>query len=157
MNAAVVTTAIACGLMAGVYFAFSGFVMTSLAALPRPQGIAAMQSINKVIVSSSFMPLFFGSTIASLALAVWGAARWGEAGSLPLLVGGLVYVVGMFVCTAVFNVPLNESLDAVDPGGVPAVESWSRYLRDWTRWNHLRTACSVLASGLFVVAAQAMR
>lgn len=46
---------IACAVMAGVYFAFSGFVMRSLRALPAVQGMAAMQSINRVILSSSFM------------------------------------------------------------------------------------------------------
>ena len=39
-------TALGCGLNAGVFFAFSGFVMNGLRRLPAAQGIAAMQSIN---------------------------------------------------------------------------------------------------------------
>ena len=35
-----------CGLVAGVFFAFSAFVMSALARLQPAQGIAAMQSIN---------------------------------------------------------------------------------------------------------------
>jgi uncharacterized membrane protein len=34
------------GLIAGVFFAFSTFVMKALARLPAAHGIAAMQSIN---------------------------------------------------------------------------------------------------------------
>ena len=39
-------SALGCGLIAGVFFAFSAFVMKALALLPPAQGIAAMQSIN---------------------------------------------------------------------------------------------------------------
>jgi uncharacterized membrane protein len=39
-------TALGCGLIAGVFFAFSVFVMSALARLQPAQGIAAMQSIN---------------------------------------------------------------------------------------------------------------
>jgi uncharacterized membrane protein len=38
--------ALGCGLVAGVFFAFSTFVMKALARLPAEQGIAAMQAIN---------------------------------------------------------------------------------------------------------------
>jgi hypothetical protein len=41
-------TALGCGLLAGVFFAFSAFVMPALRRLPASQGIAAMQSINKL-------------------------------------------------------------------------------------------------------------
>ena len=34
-----------------------------------------------------------------------------------MLAGGVIYVLGMFVVTAVFNVPLNDALAAVDPSG----------------------------------------
>jgi uncharacterized membrane protein len=38
--------ALGCGLMAGLFFAFSVSVMKALARLPSAEGIAAMQSIN---------------------------------------------------------------------------------------------------------------
>ena len=144
--------AIGSGIMAGVYFAFSGFVMRSLGALPHAEGIAAMQSINRVILSSSFMPFFFGTTILSLGLGAWSVLRWGEPGSLLMLSAALLYVLGMFVCTAAGNVPLNDALDAVDPDGADAARLWSRYLRDWTRYNHVRTLACVAACIAFIAA-----
>ena len=39
-------SALGCWLMAGVFFAFSTFVMKALARLQPAQGIAAMQAIN---------------------------------------------------------------------------------------------------------------
>jgi uncharacterized membrane protein len=144
--------ALGCALVAGLYFAFSTFIMTALGRIPAPAGIAAMQAINTVIQRSLFMPLFFGTTLAALAVAALALWRWVEAGSVAMLAGGLVYVLGMFVCTVVFNVPLNNRLDAADPQSAAAGEVWARYLRVWTRWNHVRTLASTLAAGLFVLA-----
>ncbi len=153
MQTTIWATALCTALMAGIYLAFSSFVMGSLAAMPKAQGILAMQSINRVILSSSFMLLFWLSTLASLGLGAWGISQWGASGAGYLVAGGAVYVLGMFVCTAAFNVPLNNALDAVDPTTAAAAELWQTYLRNWTRYNHVRTVCSAAASALFVAAA----
>ena len=42
-------SAIGCGLMAGLYFAFSTFIMTALGRIDQAAGIAATNAINKVI------------------------------------------------------------------------------------------------------------
>ena len=63
-------SALGCGLIAGVFFAFSAFVMKALAGLPPPQGIAAMQSINVAVLNRWFFAAFFGAAAACLVLAV---------------------------------------------------------------------------------------
>ena len=134
--------AIGCGLLAGLYFAFSTFIMTALGRIGQVSGITAMNAINAVIVQSLFMPLFLGTTLASLLLAIAGLLRWSEPGAAAMLAGGVLYVIGMFVCTAVFNVPLNNALAAVDPASAEAASLWARYLTDWTLWNYVRTIAS---------------
>src|SRR5262245_62876496 len=79
-------SAVGCGVMAGVYFAFSGFVMTALSRIDQASGVAAMNSINTVILRSLFMPLFFGTTIAALTLAAVALLRWGTPGAQSMLV-----------------------------------------------------------------------
>ena len=69
-----------------------------------------------------------------------------------MLAGGVIYVLGMFVVTVAFNVPLNDALAAVEPSSVEAEELWTRYLRDWTIWNHVRTLASMIALAAFVFA-----
>ena len=69
-----------------------------------------------------------------------------------MLAGGVLYVLGMFVVTMVFNVPLNDTLAATDPSSTEAASLWARYLNDWTIWNHMRTISSTLACGLFICA-----
>jgi uncharacterized membrane protein len=145
--------AVGCGMMAGLYFAFSTFIMRSLGSIPAREGIHAMQSINRVILKSPFMALFFGTSLVSLGLAIWGVSRWGQAGSLALVAGGLVYVVGHFGFTAAFNVPLNNALDVVDPATTEAAALWADYLKRWTWWNHVRMAACLASCAIFLSAA----
>lgn len=145
-------SAMGCGLMAGVYFAFSTFVMTALGRLDQAAGIAAMNAINVDIVRSLFMPLFLGTTVAAAALVAMGVLRFGEPGAASMIAAGGLYVIGMFVVTMVFNVPLNNALATVRPSAPEAGLVWAAYLKDWVFWNHVRTVASAVASGLLIVA-----
>lgn len=145
-------SALGCGVMAGVYFAFSTFIMTSLGRLDQAAGIAAMNAINVDIVRSLFMPLFLGTTMAGAALVVMGALRLSEPGAVSMIAAGSLYVLGMFVVTMVFNVPMNDALAAVQPSAPEAGAVWTSYLKDWVFWNHVRTIASVVASALFIAA-----
>jgi uncharacterized membrane protein len=143
--------ALGSGLMAGVFFAFSSFVMQSFTKLPASQGIAAMNAINVVILNSLFMVVFIGTALTCAALAVVSFFHWGQPGTGFLLIGSLVYLVGNIVVTGAFNVPLNDALAAVTPGGATA-EAWRQYLEPWMVWNHVRTVTALGALGAFVLA-----
>ena len=148
-------SAIGCGLLAGLYFAFSTFIMSALGRIDQAAGIAAMNAINKVIVQSIFLPVFMGSTATCLLLALLGLFRWNEAGAPLMIAGGLLYVIGMFVVTVIFNVPLNNALMGANPASPEGQALWTRYLSDWTWWNHVRTMTSTLAFALFIGAISA--
>ena len=126
--------AIGSGLLAGLYFAFSTFINSALGRIETPAGIAAMNSINVVIVRLPFMPLFLGSSLAALIRAGIALLQWHQPGSVAIFAGGVIYVVGMFVCTMVFNVPLNNALLAVDPasanGAAPIHDARASPLRE---------------------------
>ena len=137
-------TAISVGLMAGIYFTFSVFVMKSLDAIEAPAGMLAMQSINRIIVRTLFLPIFFASSLASAALVVLALMAPSSPGSQFTLWGSAIYFAGMFLVTVAGNVPLNNRLEATDAKGPDGPEMWSEYLAQWTRWNHVRTiACTV--------------
>lgn len=130
----------------GIFFAFSTFIMRALALRPPAEGMAAMAAINRVILRSPFMPLFFGTAALALVLAVYRGTLW-TAASGWLLGGAGFYLVGSIGVTMVFNVPLNNTLDRTGPG---AEALWKIYLERWTRWNHVRTVACLAAAGLFV-------
>ena len=88
---------IGCGLMAGVFFAFSTFIMKALTRLPAETGIAAMQSINVAAVKSWFLAAFLGTAVACALMIVSACMRWGEASAKFLLAGGLVFLIGAFL------------------------------------------------------------
>lgn len=139
--------ALGCGLMAGVFLAFSSFVMSALARLPAAQGIAAMQSINIRAINPIFMAVFCGTAAACSVLCVLALVA-APPGAAYLLSGGLSYVVGSFLVTLAFNVPRNHRLARVDPEDAEAARLWNNYLRSWTTWNHVRMIASLIATGI---------
>jgi uncharacterized membrane protein len=62
-------------LTAGVFFAFSVFVMKALASLPPAQGIAAMQTINVTVPNPWLLGTFFGTAVACILLACGSIAH----------------------------------------------------------------------------------
>lgn len=151
LQALTVVSALGSGLVAGVFFAFSAFVMKGLSRLPPAQGMAAMQAVNVAAVSPLFMAALFGTAAAGAALAVTSLFAWEEPAAVYLLVGSLLYLVGVIVPTAVYHVPRNEALSSVDPAGDDAPSAWARYLVGWTRWNHVRTVAALAAAATLTV------
>jgi len=150
--ALILAAALGAGLVAGVFFAFSSFVMRALGRLPAAGGIAAMQSINQVVLNRSFLGVFLGTAILSLLLAVTAAIHWQDAKTPWLIAGGLAYLLGTLLITMAGNVPRNDALAKVEPGSEAGARLWARYLVGWTAWNTVRTLAALAASGLFIVA-----
>jgi uncharacterized membrane protein len=145
-------SALGSGLVGGAFFAFSTFVMKALGRIAPAAGIAAMQSINVVVLNPLFLGTFVGTALISLLLGGAAFFRWSEPGTLLMLAGAGVYVVGSFIATMTFSVPLNDALAAVAPESPEGAHLWASYLGDWTFWNHVRTLASLIASAFFILA-----
>ena len=135
-------TALGSATVGGVFFGFSTFVMKALAQLPAAQGVAAMQRINIVVINPWFMGAFMGTLLLSIACVV---VAWRSA-SFALLAAGLLYAVGTFGVTMAFNVPRNNRLERLEAPSAEAAAYWLVYLREWTRWNHVRTGAALAAA-----------
>jgi len=143
------TALLGSALVGGIFFAFSSFVMKALARVPSAEGITAMQSINVVVLNPSFLGVFIGTAVLSLAAGGLALADWSRP-SAPLFLGGAIfYLVGTFLVTALGNVPLNDQLAAVSATDPGARDVWEHYLGRWTRWNHVRTAAAIAAALLY--------
>ncbi len=139
-------------LIGGVFFAFSSFIMKALGRLPSPEGIAAMQSINVVVLNRTFLGLFMGTAAICVLVIVLAVMDWGSAHAPYLVAGALFYIVGTFLVTAFGNVPLNDRLEAVEAVSPEAAELWQHYLVRWTGLNTLRTVAAALSALAFTVA-----
>jgi uncharacterized membrane protein len=142
--------ALGSALIAGMFYAFSSFVMRALARLAPAEGVGAMNSINVTVITPSFMLVFVGTALLCVALAAMSLIAWQLPGSALMLAASLLYAGGTFGLTMAVNQPMNLRLGAMQPGEVSAY--WPLYVRSWTIWNHTRTAAALLASGLFIAA-----
>ena len=143
MTFIIVASITGAGLVTGLLFAFSNFVMRALADLPSEKGMFAMQRINETIINPIFMVLFLGTPILCSVIAVISGLKINEPGNLFLLVGALAYIIGPFGITMLFNVPLNNLLACADVSD--ANDIWPMYQKKWQRWNHIRTYIGVVS------------
>jgi uncharacterized membrane protein len=147
--------ALGSGMIGGLLFAFSNFVMRALAQQPPESGIRSMQAINITIINPLFFLMFLGTALASVILAITALPRLSSPGVLFLLIGCVLYIVGTFGVTMAFNVPLNNRLAVLDPSTTQAAEFWREYITSWMQWNHVRTIAAIMASLLLILSARA--
>jgi uncharacterized membrane protein len=135
-----IIAAVGCGLMGGVFFAFSAMVMPGLRRATPAEGLAAMRAINIAVVNPVFLTAFLGTAAVSVVAAFGGtAAGW---------VGAALYVLGGVVLTAAYHIPRNNQLEQR-----ATTAYWERYLREWVSGNHVRAVTCLGAAVAFTVAA----
>jgi uncharacterized membrane protein len=146
--------ALGSGMIGGLLFAFSNFVIRALAQQAPESGIRSMQAINITIINPLFFLVFLGTALASVIVAISALPRVSSPGTILLLIGCVLYIVGTFGVTMAFNVPLNNRLAVLDPSTTQAAEFWREYITSWTQWNHVRTIAAILASLLLILSAR---
>jgi uncharacterized membrane protein len=144
--------AMGCGVVGGVFFAFSTFVMRGLARAGRQAGMASMQAINVTVINPWFMTPFLGTALACVVLITAGLTGSSAAQSLYVLSGSCLYLCGSILVTFARNVPLNNLLAATQATSANARTTWNEYVLRWTRWNTVRVLSSLGASSMFIAA-----
>jgi uncharacterized membrane protein len=147
--------AVGSGVVGGIFYGFSSFVMKALGRIAPEQGIAAMNSINIVVINPSFMLVFMGTALACLLLAAGSTAWWDEPSGKLVLIAALLYLIGSFGLTMVLHQPMNLKLAGLQPAQAAAY--WPQYVQTWTLWNHVRTAAPLLSAMFFVAALMVKR
>ncbi|HWL86793.1 MAG TPA: anthrone oxygenase family protein [Polyangiaceae bacterium] len=146
-----VVSLLGCALVAGVFFAFSTFVMKALGNLAPARAIEAMQAINEAAPTAWFMTLMFGTAVLCAVLGGDSLMRISEVGAGYRVAGCALYFVAI-VLTIGYHVPLNDVLATLDPSRAESATYWQQYLTNWTAWNHLRTLAPLGASALLTLA-----
>ncbi|MDJ0639987.1 MAG: DUF1772 domain-containing protein [Paracoccaceae bacterium] len=142
---------LAYALVAGVFLAFSDFIMRSLAITGGVGGVEAMQTINREVFRWVFMTLFLGMAAVSLGIAVYAWLALNGPGATLILMAALVYLFGCFGVTVVFNVPMNEALAGMELTADATRNYWlETYVPRWTFWNSVRTVASALSAALLL-------
>ncbi|QGX99260.1 DUF1772 domain-containing protein [Roseovarius faecimaris] len=140
-----------CALIAGVFLAFSDFVMRSLRNASPTTGIEAMQIINREVFSSIFLVWLLGMAPVSAGLGAYAFFSIDGPARAWFMAGSMIYLIGAVGVTMLGNVPMNQRLDTLPLGGAAAEKYWDVYATFWTQWNHLRTVASGLAALCYLV------
>lgn len=143
---------IGAAMMAGLYFAFSNTIMSSLSKLEPAHGIAAMQSVNRTILNPLFFLLFVGTAASCVLVIVFSFEKLPATNAVLMVIGASIYLLGSLVVTGIFNIPLNNTLENLIPNATGSADWWANFLVNWTTWNHVRTAASIVATVLLFIA-----
>ena len=112
-----------------------------------------MQVINREVFRSVFMFLLLGMSALSPFLIGYAYFRVTGSASALIMTGGAIYLVGVFVVSLVFNVPMNNRLDAKDYTGTEAAAYWTNtYMPRWTFWNYVRAIASTASAICYLIA-----
>jgi uncharacterized membrane protein len=148
---AVGASAVGSGLLGGVLFAFSSFVMPALRRLAPPEGISAMQSINRQAPTAAFGSLIAATALLASGVGLHAALHRNQPGTRWIGVGTMSIMLGL-VITGVYNVPRNDRLAVIDAATPEAARYWATFLTEWVIANHLRTTACVVAAASYTVA-----
>ncbi len=146
------TAVIGAASVGGAFAAFSTFVMPALDRLRPVEAIGAMQAINRAAPTPLFMIPLFGTALLGVGLAVQAVRGLDGSGRVLVIAGAVIYLVAVVGLTAAYHVPRNDGLAGVDPATVDAAHTWSVYMREWTRANHVRAIGGLAAAGCWAVA-----
>jgi uncharacterized membrane protein len=137
-------------LIAGIFFAFSDFVMKSLNRMEEASAIEAMQSINLWVYRSFFMiGLYTMVPVSLLGIGFWAVAD----GSALFAIGGAFYLVGVILVSGLGNIPLNHKLAVMNADAHESKLFWIDYVQKWSAFNHLRVLGSAVAALCFTFGA----
>jgi uncharacterized membrane protein len=144
-----------CSLVAGFLFAFAVVIMPGIRSLGDREFLRAFQAMDGVIQRGQ--PLFglvwLGSVLTLVAGLALSAGQASGMEKLFLAIAGGVYLLGVQLPTFLVNIPLNNEVQALNLEEADAASCHSareRFEPPWNRWNAIRTALAVLASGMLV-------
>jgi uncharacterized membrane protein len=144
-----IVAAVGSGVMAGLYFTFSTFIMPGLRRLPADRGIAAMQMFNRSAPAPFVLVgvLLTGGACGVTAIAA--LADLGDAWANWRLAGAVLYAATLLI-TFGYHIPRNNTLDRLDAGTPAPAQFWQSFVPAWSAGNHLRFALAAAASAALV-------
>ena len=153
---ALIIAALLCSLVAGLVFAFAVVVMPGIKALGDGEFLRAFQVIDRVIQNNQplFLLVWVGSVVALLASAALGFGQLDGVGRLLVITAVLVYLLGVQLPTMTINIPLNNTVQALEIDGMdpPAHEAARRAFESrWNTWNSIRTVLASLVAVLLFI------
>lgn len=156
-----ILAAFLCTLATGFILLFAIVVMPGIGTLNDRDFLRAFQVIDRVIQNSQplFILVWAGSVAALLIAAFLGFGQLEGVSRILIIVGAVMYIVGVQLPTATINIPLNNrvqtlNFDTLDETSAAAERQ--HFEQRWNRWNIIRTAFASFASVLLLIVVRLM-
>lgn len=151
-----IVAALLCGTTTGLLFGFSVVAMPGLGTLPDRDFLRGFRVMDRVIQDGQplFMVAWIGSVLAVVATAVLGVLHLDGSTRSLAVAAAAVYLLGVQLPTAAINIPLNNTLQALDLDSMDeATRSSARnnFEMRWNRWNGIRTGFGAVTTVLLLV------
>ena len=137
-------------LAAGLFYSYAVSVNPGLGRLPDAAYLSAMQSINRAILNPLFFLSFMGAVLL-LPASAWMHYSRNHIRFWWLLAAAVVYIAGTFGVTVAGNVPLNNTLDAMNLEGASPeqLSGWRKtFEKPWNTLNTVRTWANILSGAI---------
>ena len=144
-----------CALVSGLLFGFAVVVMPGIAKLSDRDFLLAFKHMDGIIQNNQplFMLVWVGSILSVLASVILGTMDLSGQEAVLLWLGCGWYLLGVQLPTIAFNIPLNNTIQAIKIDKVNELEltnSRVNFEAKWNRWNRIRTANGIITVTVFL-------
>ena len=144
-----------CALVSGLLFGFAVVVMPGIAKLSDKDFLLAFKHMDGIIQNNQplFMLVWVGSILSVLASVILGTMDLSGQEAVLLWLGCGWYLLGVQLPTIAFNIPLNNTIQAIKIDKVNELEltnSRVNFEAKLNRWNRIRTANGIIAVTVFL-------
>ena len=152
---ALVLAILLCTLVSGLLFGFAVVVMPGVAKLSDRDFLLAFKHMDGIIQNNQplFMLVWVGSILSVLVSAILGTMDLSGQEAVLLWIGCGWYLLGVQLPTIVFNIPLNNTIQALEIDKLNESEltnSRVNFEAKWNRWNNIRTINGIIAVSTFL-------
>ena len=144
-----------CALVSGLLFGFAVVVMPGIDKLSDRDFLLAFKHMDGIIQNNQplFMLVWVGSILSVLASVILGTMDLCGQEAVLLWLGCGWYLLGVQLPTISFNIPLNNTIQAIKIDKLNELEltnSRVNFEAKWNRWNRIRTANGIIAVTVFL-------
>lgn len=150
------TSTLLCALVAGLVLTFAIIVMPGIKSLNNHDYLQSFKVMDGIIQNNQpvFILVWLGSALTLIAATVLSIWQLQGLERILLLSACVLYVGGVQIPTVIFNIPINNELQATDLA--TANETELKPLRDrfestWIQWNTIRTFVGIVTVAILIV------
>ena len=142
------------GLMTGIFFTWSNAVTPGIGKLSDMEYLRSLQSMNRVILNTSFRIVFIGAVITVALVPIYYYKIFPNYLFWIFLTVFIIYWIGVFGVTFLGNIPLNRLLENTNLKTKSIEDAKTLRTTIETKWNNLnliRTVTSGISFLLLII------